>query len=67
MGQSNNSEGKSPKSMIYLPFFIRSRIVDAVNVAEELKGSPGNTAEVHTVTVVKYGNWMVMGWTNAFL
>ena len=44
------------KSLIYLPFFIRSRLIDSIDIAERLKGSPPQTAEVFVVTVVHYRN-----------
>lgn len=53
--------------MIYLPFFIRSRLVDSIDIAERLKGSPPNTAEVYVVSVIHYKNQTTIGWVNGFL
>lgn len=53
--------------MIYIPFFLRSRLLDSIDIAERLKGSAPNTSEVYTVTAVHYRNTAAMGWCNAFL
>lgn len=69
MGQQQSDTQKlvGGKSMIYLPFFIRSRIIDSIDIAERLKGSPPTTSEVFTVTVIHYRNNQAQGWVNAFL
>ena len=58
MGQGASADkiNVGGKSMIYLPFFIRSRIIDSINIAESLKDSAPSTAEVYVVSVVHYRN-----------
>lgn len=53
MGNScerTNEESVGGKSQIFLPFFIRSRLLHSIQIAEELKGSPPNTPEINCVT-----------------
>ena len=55
------------KSQLFIPFFVRSRIIDSIDIAERLKCSPPNTSEVYVVSVVHYRNSSVLGWMNASL
>jgi len=64
---SSDPESVGGKSLIYLPCWMRSRIIDSIDIAERLKGSAPNTAEVFVVTVQEYRNWLTIGWVNAFL
>jgi len=54
------------KSLITLPCFIRSRILRAIAIAEEKKGSPPNTPEVF-VTMTQEFFELSSGWMHAFL
>ena len=47
--QSTSTESVGGKSLIYLPGFIRSRVLWSIGEAERLKGSPGNTPEIVAV------------------
>ena len=70
MGNScerTNEESVGGKSQIFLPFFIRSRLLHSIQIAEELKGSPPNTPEINCVTQQHYGNTSTQGWISAFL
>ena len=40
--------------MIYLPGFIRNRIMWSIGEAERIKGSPGDTAEITSVIYMNY-------------
>ena len=53
--------------MLFIPYFLRSRLLDSMNIAERLKGSPANTVEIYVVTVVHYRNSSPYGWVGAFL
>lgn len=55
------------KSMIFIPYFLRSRLLDSMDIAERLKGSPANTIEIYVVTVVHYRNSTPYAWVGAFL
>ena len=50
--------------MVYIPGFIRSRIMWSIGEAERLKGSPGDTAEVTSVVYMNYTTkiYMSMLW-----
>ena len=49
-----HSDGVGGKSMIYIPFFIRSRILDCIDIAEKLCGFPPDSASVHCVSRIHY-------------
>ena len=53
--------------MVYLPFFIRNRIIDSIKIAEKLKGSPPTCSEIYTVTMVHYRNTSTQGWMFAII
>ena len=54
MGNKQNPESVGGYSMIYLPGFIRSRIMWSIGEAERIKGSPGDTAEITSVIYMNY-------------
>ena len=53
--------------MIYLPGFIRSRIMWSIGEAERLKGKPGDTAEITSVIHMNYTQKVYMMYVWAFL
>jgi hypothetical protein len=60
------------KSMIFLPFFLRSRIIESIDIAERLKGSPPSNCEVYVVMKIhfrtaSFGGYGGAGWFNAFM
>ena len=72
MGQncckSSDPNSVGGKSMIYLPYFYRSRIIDCIDIAERLKGSPPSTNEIYCVMQIHYRITIGgHGWFNAFL
>lgn len=57
MGNANTSccKNSDPNSvggvsMIYMPFFIRSRIIESMNIAELICAAPPDTAQIMVVT-----------------
>ena len=67
MGNKQNPESVGGYSMIYLPGFIRSRIMWSIGEAERIKGSPPDTAEVTSVIYMNYTKKIAMGYIAAFL
>ena len=53
--------------MVFLPFFIRTRVLDSINIAEKLKGSPPTCSEIYTVFLVHYRINQAMSWFFAIL
>jgi hypothetical protein len=43
--------------MIYLPWFIRTAIIESMNTAEKLKKSPANVPEICVVAVQDFRFW----------
>jgi len=72
MGQncckSTDPNSAGGKSMVFLPYFYRSRIIDCIDIAERLKGSPPSTSDIFCVMSVHYRiTYGGQGWFNAFL
>jgi len=53
--------------MIMIPGVIRSRILRAIAIAEEKKGSPPNTSEVFVCFNQEFFALSTQGWMTAFL
>lgn len=51
---SAHPDGVGGKSMIYIPFFIRSRILDSIAIAEKLCGTPPDSSSVHCASRIHY-------------
>ena len=54
MGNKQSDDSVGGYSMVYLPGFVRSRIMWSIGEAERIKGSPGDTAEVTSVVYMNY-------------
>ena len=54
MGNQQSEDSVGGYSMVYIPGFIRSRMMWSIAEAERIKGSPGDTAEVTTVIHMNY-------------
>ena len=67
MGNKQNPESVGGYSMIYLPGFIRSRIMWSIGECERIKGSPGDTAEITSVIYMNYTKKIAQGYISAFL
>jgi hypothetical protein len=53
--------------MIYLPFFIRSRLIDSIDIAETLCKESPDTAAIATVFNIHYKGPLTMGMVNVSL
>lgn len=67
MGSGQSADSVGGKSMIYLPGFIRSRILWSIGEAERLKGSAGNTPEIVSVIYMNWTTKVAQGYIVAFL
>lgn len=64
---SSTDESCDGKSLIYLPGFIRNRIMWSIEEAERLKGSPGNTPEIVAVVHFNFTTKLTQCYIFAFL
>ena len=53
--------------MLYLPFFVRSRILWSIEEGEAIKGSPVNIPEILAVFSINYTTKLTQGYMWAFL
>jgi hypothetical protein len=60
--KDNDPNSVGGKSLIFMPFFYKNRVVESIDIAERLKGSPPNNAEVYVVMCIHFRSPTLFGY-----